>query len=140
MPFVRLWVHLVWSTKKRAHLLGDSIRPVVFEHIRANAEKKNIHILEVNGYSDHVHCLVSFKATQSVARVVKLIKGESAHWINKENICDLFFEWQTEYWAVSIGLSEINYTRRYIQNQEEHHTKKSFESEMKAMSMQYFEE
>ncbi|MBI3233997.1 MAG: transposase, partial [Bacteroidetes bacterium] len=39
------------------------------------------------------------------------------------------FEWQEEYFAVSVSESVLNRVREYIKNQEEHHSKKTFEKE-----------
>ena len=39
------------------------------------------------------------------------------------------FYWQNGYGAFSIGKSQVNTLRKYIQNQEKHHIKKSFKEE-----------
>jgi hypothetical protein len=39
------------------------------------------------------------------------------------------FEWQEGYGAVSVSPSEVERTRRYIANREEHHLKVSFAEE-----------
>jgi len=57
------------------------------------------------------------------------LKGESSHWVNKNNFCRNKFEWQDDYFAVSVSESLVNRTRKYIKNQEEHHRKKSFQEE-----------
>ena len=129
MPFIKIWIHLVWATKKRAPLLTKDIRQQVFTHIRENARLKNIHADFVNGYTDHVHCLVSLSSEQTIAKVVQLLKGESSYWINKNNLCKENFEWQDEYFAVSVSESGVNRVREYIKNQEAHHTKKTFQEE-----------
>jgi REP element-mobilizing transposase RayT len=94
-----------------------------------NAKTKHIHVDCLNGHIDHVHCLVSLNKEQTISKTIQLLKGESSFWINKNNLCDYRFEWQTEYFAVSIGESSINKVRGYIKNQEEHHKKKSFQEE-----------
>jgi putative transposase len=129
MPFIRIWIHLVWATKKRQPLLTKAIRQKVFAHIRENALKKNIYVDFVNGYTDHVHCLISLNQEQTIAKVVQLIKGESAFWINKNNLCHENFEWQDDYFAVSVSESGLNRVREYIKNQEVHHGAKTFEQE-----------
>ena len=129
MPFVRTWIHLVWATKKRQPFLTKDIRQTVFTHIRENALKKNIYIDFVNGYTDHVHCLISLHQEQTIATVVQLIKGESSFWIYKYNLCKVKFEWQTDYFAVSVSESGVNKVREYIKNQEAHHGKKTFQQE-----------
>jgi REP element-mobilizing transposase RayT len=59
MPYVKVWIHLVWTTKKRKPFLVDEIRTRVFEHIRENAKAKGIHLDHINGFREHVHCLIS---------------------------------------------------------------------------------
>ncbi len=129
MPMIKIWIHLVWSTKKREPFLTKDIRQKVFKHIRENAKTKNIHIDFVNGYVDHIHCLISLDQDQTISKIVQLIKGQSAFWINKNNLCKDKFEWQGEYFAVSVSESGVNKVRDYIKNQEIHHKKKTFQQE-----------
>ena len=129
MPMIKIWIHLVWSTKKREPFLTKEIRQKVFTHIRENAKEKNIHIDFVNGYVDHIHCLISLDQNQTISNIVQLIKGESSFWINKNNLCTDKFEWQGEYFAVSVSESGINKVREYIKNQEIHHKKKTFQQQ-----------
>ena len=84
MSFIKIYVHYVWSTKNRQALLVDNIRYDVFSHIRENARNKNIFIDFINGYKDHVHCLISLNDDLSIGKIAQLIKGESSHWINKK--------------------------------------------------------
>ena len=131
MPYVKIWIHLIWATKRRAPFLSDSsVRYRVFEHIFKNADKKDIQLDFVNGWVDHVHCLLRLKHTQSVAQVAKLIKGESSHWINEQKLIADHFQWQDQYMAISVSESIVPRVRAYIKNQAKHHQKKCFEDEM----------
>jgi REP element-mobilizing transposase RayT len=94
--------------------------------MRNNAKEHNIRIDFINGHFDHVHVLVSLYADQTIAKTVQLIKGESANWINTHRLTAEKFEWQTEYFAVSVSESDINRVRNYIKNQEKHHSGKTF--------------
>ena len=109
-------MHYVWSTKNRASLLSADIRFDVFNHIRENARKKNIFIDFINGYIDHVHCLISLNDDLSIGKIAQLIKGESLHWINQNKLIKLKFEWQDEYLAIGIGDDKIEMIRQYIAN------------------------
>ncbi|MFM6924658.1 MAG: IS200/IS605 family transposase [Ferruginibacter sp.] len=129
MPFIKVWVHLVWTTKNRKLILTSDIRQKVFAHIRENAKTKNIHVDFVNGHADHVHCLAALNQEQSIAKVVQLIKGESSFWINKTSLCKEKFEWQDDYFAVSVSESGVDKVRQYIKNQETHHARKTFQQE-----------
>lgn len=130
MPFVKIYIHCVWSTKNRKPFLATKeLRLQVWNHIRENAKEKGIFIDFINGYSDHCHCLISLGTDQTIQKIMQLIKGESSFWINKQSLTIEKFEWQDEYFAVSVSESILDKVRNYIKNQEEHHHKKSFQEE-----------
>ena len=137
MPHVKVWVHFVWTTKNRLPLLSDDIRQRVFQHIRENARAKGIFLDYVNGYREHVHCLISLGTEQILSWIVKMLKGESSHWINQQGLILQKFQWQHEYFAVGVGESILDRTRDYIRNQEKHHSKKPFKDEFDAMIQKY---
>ena len=137
MPFIRVWIHFVWSTKNRVPLLKTGIRKKVFKHIKENAKEKGIFMDSINGYTDHMHCLVSLGSEQTMSKIVQLIKGESSYWINKNEMCDEKFGWQDEYFAVSVSESQVEKVRQYIFNQEEHHQRKSFSDECDEFVLKY---
>jgi putative transposase len=129
MPYTTLYIHLVWATKDRLPLLDKEIRPELFAHIRENAKSKSIIIDTIGGYNEHIHILISLDPTQTISNILNLIKGESSHWINKSLLTKGKFEWQDEYFAVSVSPSIIGKVRDYILNQETHHRKKTFAQE-----------
>jgi hypothetical protein len=57
------------------------------------------------------------------------IKGDSSKWINTKGFLRSKFSWQEGYGAFSYSKSHVNNVIRYIQNQEEHHRKKTFNEE-----------
>ena len=130
MPWVKVWIHFVWSTKNREPYLTEDIRKIVFQHIRENAQKKGIFLDFIGGYVDHVHCLISPGTEQSIKEIMELIKGESSHWINSKRITPTKFAWQDEYSAVSVSESLLDSVRRYIANQDAHHRTKEFAEEL----------
>lgn len=139
MPYVRIWVHLVFSTKNRSKLIFRELREKLIEHIKSNAKTKGIWIDSINCTDDHVHILISLGTEQSVSKVAMLIKGESSYWINKNKFTDTKFEWQDEYYAASLSESSLKNVREYILNQENHHKKKSFSAEYTEL-IKYFVE
>jgi len=129
MGFTKIWVHLVWTTKNREPVLSKDIRPQLFKHIRENAQSKGIHIDHINGYLEHIHCLISLGSGQNADNILMLLKGESSYWINRNKLISRKFSWQNDYFAVSVSESLIGKVRQYIRNQEEHHRKKTFQEE-----------
>ncbi len=139
MPYVRIWVHLVFSTKNREKLIFRELREKLIEHIKSNAKTKGIWIDSLNCTEDHVHVLISLGTEQSISKVAMLIKGESSYWINKNKLTRTKFEWQDEYFAISLSESLLKNVREYILNQENHHKKKSFSEEYTEL-IQHFKE
>ena len=138
MPFVKVYLLCVWSTKNRIPYLDSiELRQKVWNHIRENAIQKGIYIDFINGYSDHCHCLISLGVDQNIQKVIQLIKGESSFWINKNELTKEKFQWQEEYFAVSVSESILDKVREYIKNQEEHHKKKSFQEEYDEFILKY---
>lgn len=129
MPQTKIWIHIVFSTFERKPLLDDSIRENIFKHIFDYSKSKDIYIDRINGYVDHVHILLSLSRDQTISKVMQFIKGESSHWINKNNLTKEKFEWQDEYFAVSVSESKLEILKKYIDNQVEHHKTKTFKEE-----------
>ena len=91
----------------------------------------------VGGYNNHVHCLFRLKNNQSIETVMQLIKGESSFWYNKNELGRRKLRWQKEYYAVSVSESQAGSVKRYIQNQEKHHKKKSWDEEYREFILRY---
>ncbi|MCO5286081.1 MAG: IS200/IS605 family transposase [Chitinophagaceae bacterium] len=138
MSWVRIWVHLVFTTKNRKPFLNSKeLRAEVFQHIKENAKQKDLWLDSINGYQEHVHCLISLGRTQTISQVGQLIKGESSRWINKSGLIKSPFNWQDDFWAVSVSESHLNALRKYIQNQEKHHKKTTFNEEVDLFIKKY---
>jgi putative transposase len=83
----------------------------------------------VGGVEDHVHLLISLRPVHCLAVVMRDLKKDSTNWV-KHNL-DPRFCWQEGYAAFSVGPCGVEAVRRYIENQEKHHSKYSFASELK---------
>jgi putative transposase len=127
----------VWGTKnRREFLLGDT-RFKVIEHIRSNAKVKGVYIDFINGYTEHIHCLLALNHNQSLSNVIQLIKGESSYWINKNSLLKNKFEWAEEYFGASVSESHLPKVRSYIKNQELHHKTKTWQEEYDELMEKY---
>jgi putative transposase len=138
MAYVKVYIHFVWSTKNREQCLKTKdLRKKVWLHILESAKAKGIFIDFINGYAEHCHCLISLGIDQTIQKTMQLIKGESAYWINKNELTEQKFEWQDEYFAVSVSESMLDKVRNYIKNQETHHTRKTFQEEYDEFIVKY---
>lgn len=138
MAQVRIWVHAVWGTKRREPILRNKNKRIdLFKHIKNYAKEKKIYLDFINGEADHVHCLISLACDQTIAQVMKLLKGESSHFANEGKIFEVEFDWADDYYAVSVSQSHVETVRNYIKNQEEHHRNKTFEEECQEFMEKY---
>lgn len=130
MAYLSIWIHLIWSTKNREPMMNSTELPQkIFGHLAENAGKKGIKLDSINGGNDHVHALISLGADQTIAKIAQLLKGESSHWVNEQDFIRRKFEWQDDYYAVSVSETRLFALREYIRDQEEHHRKKTFAEE-----------
>lgn len=86
-------------------------------------------LIAINGMSDHVHVLIGLKPAMALADLVRDIKVASSDFINKKKWVRGRFSWQEEYGAFSYGHSQLGTIIRYIQNQEQHHRRRTFKDE-----------
>lgn len=137
MPYISVYLHIIWSTKNRARTITKELKPFLIEHIKTNAKAKGIFILAINCVQDHIHLLISLGTDQTIGKIVQLLKGESSFWINKNKLLKGKFEWQDDYIAVSVSKSILEKVKEYISNQDEHHRIKSFIEEVEEFRIKY---
>lgn len=126
-----IWIHAVWAVKNREPLLSDSFRKKLFAHIYNRFRERPFIVNAVGGVADHAHCLFSISATYTVAKAMKDIKGESSRLVNSSLWIEGVFSWQEGYGAFSVSPSQLDKVRNYIFRQEQHHSHKSFEEELR---------
>nr|WP_234364371.1 transposase [Lunatibacter salilacus] len=81
--------------------------------------------------------MISLGTNQTIEKMMLLIKGESSFWINKNKLTVQKFEWQDEYFAVSVSESMLDRVRKYIRNQEAHRKRKTFQEEYDELIAKY---
>src|SRR5437868_3972852 len=122
-------MHCVWSTKERLKVINEEVRPRLWAFVGGIARQNDMKALAVGGTSDHVHALLSLPAGTPVSKAVQLIKGGSSKWVHETFPTRRTFAWQEGYGAFSLSVSHVDATVAYIQTQEEHHRRKTFEEE-----------
>lgn len=130
--FHNIWIHAIWSTKKRMPLITDSIENKLYAFLTKQLREKGCPVRIINGMPDHIHALFLLNSQLSISEIIKQIKGSSSHWINKNELISEKFARQTGYAAFSVSESVLNKTYNYIKNQKKHHQKKSFIQEYEA--------
>jgi len=127
--YTSLYYHIVFSTKNRVGWIESEIEQRVWAYIGGIARRNKMTALQVGGIVDHIHTLVMAPATVSPSKIEQLLKGDSSLWIHTEFSSLRDFSWQDGYGAFTVSKSSIHDVISYIQNQHQHHSKKTFQEE-----------
>lgn len=131
--YVSMLVHLVWSTKERRSWIDESWEDRLYGYLGGILRNNRAVLLAAGGTSDHIHLYVSLPSTLTVAKAVNLLKSNSTSWI-KENIEKMEkFCWQEKYGAFSVSKSNEEQLKAYITKQKDHHQRKTFKEEFRAL-------
>jgi len=129
MSYVSSHFHCVFSTKERRPFLTPELRTRLWPFLGGIARLNKMKAIEVGGVADHVHILLSLPATMPVSKAMQLVKGGSSKWIHENFPDQRLFAWQEKYGAFSVSVSQMDKIIQYIQGQEEHHRKLTFQEE-----------
>ncbi len=131
----KLLVHLIYSTKHREPVIHASVRPHLHAYLVGILDNLQCPSLQTGGTDDHVHILFSLGRTITVSDVVEEVKKGSSKWMKTQDAPT--FTWQAGYGAFSVGESQVETVVRYIQRQEEHHRRLSFQDEFRRFLQRY---
>jgi putative transposase len=128
--YVQNVIHVVFSTKDRRKTISKEFQPRMWAYVAGICKKHEMFVHAVGGMADHIHLLVQIPAPLSLAKAVLAIKSNSSRWANEQNNK---FAWQQGYAAFSVSSSNLAAVVRYIQTQESHHAKMTFDEEFAAL-------
>ena len=134
----RLWTHLIFSTKDRYPFLREkTLRNELHVYLAEILRAHNCETLIVGGVEDHTHSLFALSRTHAIASIVKEVKRTSTGWVKGTSHKLSKFRWQGGYAAFSVSQSNLPEVIRYIQDQEEHHKRVTFQDEYRAFLKAY---
>ncbi len=118
---LELYLHLVWATWDRLPLITPDIERRLLRNVESEAQKLGSIVLAINGTEDHVHVLLAFPTTVTIADLVKQMKGVSSHFANEELKLDYQFKWQGSYGAFTVSRRDVDQIKQYVKRQKDHH-------------------
>ncbi|MCK6554650.1 transposase [Candidatus Binatia bacterium] len=131
----KVLVHLIFCTKNRDPIIPAETRPQLHAYLVGILVNLGCPALQVGGTADHVHALFSLGRTTTVADVVEEARKSSSKWMKRQGV--QAFAWQAGYGAFSIGQSQAPALVRYIQQQEQHHRRLTFQDELRRFLDRY---
>jgi len=132
-----LLVHIVFSTKDRAAVLAPAVRPGLHAYLATVARNADCECYRVGGVADHVHLAIRLSRTITTAQLVQEVKTSSSKWLKTQSPALANFAWQRGYGAFSVGTSDLDALRHYIDTQEEHHRTRTFQDEYRGFLTKY---
>jgi REP element-mobilizing transposase RayT len=127
--YSQLYIHIVFSPKYREALINSQIENLLYPHIGQLLKNKGHKPININGMRDHLHILIGLNPKQAISDLIADIKRSSSLFINDKKIMCGNFAWQDGYGVFSYGRSQLNSIYEYIQDQKNHHQKKTFKEE-----------
>lgn len=124
--YTQIHIQIVFAVKFRNSQIHSEWKDELYKYISGIIQSKNHKLLAINGMPDHIHILFGMRPTQALSDLVQEIKSNSSKWINEKKFLSTRFEWQDSFGAFSYGKSQVDVVIKYINNQEKHHSKKSF--------------
>ncbi len=127
--YTQIHIQVVFAVQNRACVIHKSWKDDLYRYITGIIQNHKHKLLAINGMPDHVHILFGMRPSQSLSDLMQDVKGSSSTWINEQKLIAGKFNWQQGYGGFSYRKREIPDLIKYIQNQEQHHSKKTFTQE-----------
>jgi REP element-mobilizing transposase RayT len=131
--YTQLYIHCVFAVKFRQSVIQSEWEEQLNKYITGIVQNNGHKLLAINSASDHMHIFFGLNPKQSLSEMMRLVKGDSAEFVNKQKFTATRFQWQEGYGAFSNSRSQITDVIQYISNQKVHHLKKSFKDEYQKM-------
>jgi putative transposase len=126
----KLYVHIVFHTRNSQVLIRAEDKSRLYSYIGSIIKENGSTPVSMNGTNNHVHILCILSKNVCLAVLVEEIKRHSSRWIKTLDPHYSKFFWQGGYAGFSVSPSSVQKTRMYIDDQEEHHRKRTFEEEL----------
>lgn len=127
--YTQIYMHIVFAVARREALIGDGWMGELHAYLAGACRNRQHFVHAIGGTADHVHLLVGMHPAESVANLVKELKGQSTRWVNEKHLHGAF-SWQSGYGAFSYSRSLVPAVKRYVENQRERHRRVTFEEEL----------
>jgi len=127
--YSQVYLQFIFAVKGRQNLINQKYNDELQKYITGIVQNRKQKLLAINNVPDHLHMLVGFNTTMSLADFMEETKSISSKFINDNKWINSKFEWQRGYGVFSYSRSQIDVVIKYILNQQLHHKKKSFKEE-----------
>jgi REP element-mobilizing transposase RayT len=131
------YTQIVFAVQGRQSLIRPQHNDELQKYITGIISGQGQKLIAINNMPDHFHILVGQKPTVALSDLVRDIKAGSSGFINDRRWVLGRFSWQEGFGAFSYSHSQLDAVTRYIQNQQEHHRRTSFQEEYLEFLMRF---
>ena len=131
--YTQIYIHVVFAVEGRQSLIKSEHNDELQKYITGIVSGQKQKLIAINNMPDHLHLLVGLRPDSSLSDLLRDIKANSSKFINEQRWVVGRFSWQEGFGAFSYSRSQLGTVIRYIENQQKHHTKKSFRDEYVAL-------
>ncbi len=133
----KVYLHLVFSTKHRQHLIFPPFDKDLFAYMAATCNEFDSPAVQVGGYSNHVHILCKFSRKIPIMTLLQRVKSHSSKWMKTNHNYLQDFFWQDGYAAFSVDYRGVKVVQKYILNQRKHHGEETFQEEFRRLMTEH---
>lgn len=127
--YTQIYVQIVFAVEGRQNLIPRDRKEELQRYMCGIVSRQGQKPIAIHCMPDHVHILIGLEPSIALSDLVGDIKTVSTNHINEQKRVAGRFHWQTGFGAFSYSRSQLDDVIRYIENQEQHHAKKSFQDE-----------
>ena len=131
--YTQIYLHVVFAVEGRQSLIQPEHNDELQKYITGIVSGQKQKLIAINNMPDHLHMLVGLKPDMALTDLVRDVKAGSSKFINEKHWVVGRFSWQEGFGAFSYSRSQLGTEIRYIENQQQHHAKKSFLDEYTAL-------
>jgi putative transposase len=129
----QLLYHLVFRTKDSLPTIKQENVSQLYSYITGIIKNKNSHLYRINGVENHLHILTDLHPSISLADFMREVKASSSSWMKGNNLFPAFNGWAEGYGSFTCSYMDMGRLIDYVNNQREHHRKKTFEEEYRIL-------
>jgi REP element-mobilizing transposase RayT len=130
-------VHIIFSTKNREPFLDKAARERLYPYMAQLIRDKGSECYRIGGVEDHVHLAIRLSKTATLSQTISEAKTGTSKWLKEISPILSKFSWQEGYGAFSVSPKDVDAVIRYIDQQEEHHKKITFQDEFRKFLIKY---
>ena len=97
--YLQLYIHSVFAVKYRKAVIEEEWEGRLQKYITGIVQNNGHKLLAINNMPDHMHLFVGLNPKQAISDLMRVVKGDSSEFVNKEGFTKRKFYWQDGYGA-----------------------------------------